>query len=108
MSRKEGEPQRKKSLCDFATLHLCVNKKRSPFKASFPGVDGLSGFARKKNVSQRSGDAKKEIPLRLNYFASLREKKSISDSIEFAEFQPGQFQFFQISIDSLKPVGPSE
>lgn len=35
MSRKEGEPQRKKSLCAFAPLRLCVNKKRiSPRNAA--------------------------------------------------------------------------
>ncbi len=38
-SRKEGEPRRSRPLCDLAPLRLCVNKK--------------------KNVSQRKGDAKK-------------------------------------------------
>ena len=38
-SRKEGESRRSRPLCDFATLRLCVNKK--------------------KNVSQRREDAKK-------------------------------------------------
>ena len=72
-SRKEEETQRSRPLCGFATLRLCVNKKRRTFKASFPTVDGLSGFARKKNVSQRRGAAKKEIPLRLCFSAPLRE-----------------------------------
>jgi 4'-phosphopantetheinyl transferase EntD len=75
ISRKEGETQSKKSLCGFTTLRLCVNKKRRPFKASYPAVGGFSGFARKKNISQRRADAKKEIPLRLYYFAPLREQK---------------------------------
>jgi len=75
MSRKEGETQRKKSLCGFATLRLRVNKKRRPFKASCPAVDGISGFARKKNIPQRRGAAKKEIPLRLCGSAPSREQK---------------------------------
>ena len=62
-------------LCALTTLRLCVNKKRRPFKASYPAVDGISGFARKKNISQRRGDAKKEIPLRLCYSAPSREQK---------------------------------
>ena len=62
MSRKEGEPQRKKSLCAFAPLRLCVNKKIR-----------RGGPAMLRDKQHRRGDTKKEIPLRLCFSAPLRE-----------------------------------
>lgn len=58
MSRKEGEPQRKKSLCAFAPLRLCVNKKIR-----------RGGPAMLRDRQQRREDAKIKTPLRLCAFA---------------------------------------
>ena len=76
LAKKGSRQGRKKSLCAFPTLRLCVNKKRRPSKARYPAVGGLSAFAR-KIMSRKEGESprKKEIPLRLSYFASLREQK---------------------------------
>ncbi len=117
ISRKEGESPRKKEiplrLNYFAPLR---EQKRRHFKASYPAVGRLSGFAR-KNPPRRTRNAagqaaKKGRRQNQDSFAPLREstffKKSIGNTVEIAEFQPGQFQFLQFSINGLKPCGPGK
>jgi hypothetical protein len=48
LAKKGSRQGRKKSLCAFPTLRLCVNKKRRPSKARYPALGGLSAFARRK------------------------------------------------------------
>ena len=63
--RRGGQARRSKPLCGFASLRLCVNKK--------------------KNVSQRREAAKIKTPWRLCFSAPLREqKKNVSQRREVA------------------------
>ena len=81
---KKGRRQgRKKSLCAFPTLRLCVNKKirrggpemlrdRQQRKYPLCAKENPPRRTRKEGEPPR----KVEIPLRLSYFAPLREQKS--------------------------------
>lgn len=86
LAKKGSRQGRKKSLCAFPTLRLCVNKKRISPRP--PRRTGLAGFApsREKNRSRKKGRRQNQ-----DSFASLRPcvnllfiKKSIGDTVEIA------------------------
>ncbi len=75
LAKKGNRQGRKKSLCAFPTLRLCVNKKRISPRP--PRRTGLAGFApsREKNRSPRNAAgqaAKKGRHQNQDSFASLR------------------------------------
>ena len=83
MSRKEGESPRKKEiplrLCSSAPLREEKSAAADP-KCCGTGSKENTPFARRKKISRKEGESprKKEIPLRLSYFAPLREEKNQS------------------------------
>jgi hypothetical protein len=80
ISRKEGESPRKKEiplrLCYSAPLREQKSAAADP-KCCGTGSKKTPPLREEKKISRKEGESprKKEIPLRLSYFASLREQK---------------------------------
>ena len=95
LAKKGSRQGRKKSLCAFPTLRLCVNKnprrrtrnaagqaakKRRRKENTSLRLCYSAPLREQKKTSRKEGESprKKEIPLRLSYFSPLREEKNQS------------------------------